>query len=740
MTTDTTRRLAADETRTLIDFARAFKAAARAVVLYPPAHPAIAATLSRIVDLTSVTSLPVPLRIGVLADGLLLDGLAPERPDAAVTELAVLLHAHLIGELTVRPGGEVDAWRSFLVLVGRTPDEVRTDGGINRAWCQLSGGHVDLREIDYAEVLREGAPTGSSSWADIIAHCLSGERPASDTASRDLLVTAGGDLETLASLVDTLDGAAVKEGRDEPHRAAALVRLLDRVTVAVGAGDPGQVEVLMENLALTLARLSPDMMMAVLGQPAAGFESPALTRSIVRRMSDRTKARFVARHAMADGPATERLAQVFRTLVPEERREDVLALAKEEVSSAVIDQPGFEQRWSAVAHTLLTTYSDAPFVSDHYAQELGRARDAAIDVERVNDDPPERISAWLQSVTTSEIRQLDLALVRDVLRIEDRSEQWTTLMGPAVTLIDDLLLVGDFEAADGLVRSLVSERSSGGSRQQAASAALDTLIAGPMMRHVTGHLAGAADASFECVKRLLLALGDAILPALADALVEDRDARTRERLVTIFVAFGASGRHEVDRLKSSSSAMVRLTAISLLRQFGGNTALPELTVFLDDHQPQVQREAVRAILGIASDEAYAALGQALIAAAPAQRDAIVTAVTASRDERRAPLFAYILEHVDHRGSLAELYARAIGALGALKDPEGIAALKQALHRGEWWAPRRSTALRSAAAAALARIGSADAVGVLDEAAASGCRGARAAARLHLTSRRRGAQG
>src|SRR5262252_368354 len=147
--------LDAAETARLTDFARACKAAARAVVLYPANHPAIAATLGRIAQITAPAALPAPLRITVLPDSLLLDERPPARTDAAVVELAVLLHSHLIGQIRVNPGGDVDAWRSFLLLIGRSPESVRAEGGIARAWTMLAGRHVELREIDYAEVLRE---------------------------------------------------------------------------------------------------------------------------------------------------------------------------------------------------------------------------------------------------------------------------------------------------------------------------------------------------------------------------------------------------------------------------------------------------------------------------------------------------------------------------------------------------------------------------------------------------------
>jgi HEAT repeat protein len=201
------------------------------------------------------------------------------------------------------------------------------------------------------------------------------------------------------------------------------------------------------------------------------------------------------------------------------------------------------------------------------------------------------------------------------------------------------------------------------------------------------------------------------------------------------IAFGASGRREVERLKNSPNAAVRRTAIYLLREFGGTEALPELTELLNDNEQQVQREAVRAILRIGTDRAYQTLEKALAEGTAQSREAIMQSLTSVRDERATPLFTYILGHVDHRGKLAAIYLRAVEALGALKDPEGVEPLKDALYRGEWWAPWRTAALRSAAAQSLARIGTPEAIAVLEDAARSGPRGLRTAARAHLPRRR-----
>ena len=74
---------------------------------------------------------------------------------AGVTELGTLLHRHLIGGLTVNAGADTDSWRTLLLLLARTPDDVRADGGIARLWATAGGPSIEIQEIDYAEVLRE---------------------------------------------------------------------------------------------------------------------------------------------------------------------------------------------------------------------------------------------------------------------------------------------------------------------------------------------------------------------------------------------------------------------------------------------------------------------------------------------------------------------------------------------------------------------------------------------------------
>ena len=728
---------AADAAR-LVEFARACKAAARAVVLYPMGHPAIGATLGRIVQLTSPAALPRPLKITVMPDTLLLDDMTLPRPESAVGELAALLHTHLIGELLVHAGGDQDAWRTFLLLLARTSESIRAEGGITRLWTTMAGRHVELREIDYAEVLRERTEGKAAVWERVIANCLQGATFELDEEEVRQLLEIAADSDRLAELMAAVESRAGAE-RGMDIRSAAVLRMLRSIVEAVSKADPQRLEPVLRNMATAAGQLSPEMLMGLLSERGENEDGPRLMNAVISRMTDRTIARFVAKNIVAESTATDRLAEVFQTLVRDgEERQRLLALARDDVAASPLGSTeGFESVWDQVAQKLLTSYSDKPFVSDEYARELSGARTNAIEVERVSDDPPERISVWLSSVATSALRALDLTLLLDLLRIEEDDARWGEMMVPVVRLLEDLLLVGDFDAAQQLIAALVREAAGTGSttRRQHATTAIDMLIAGPMMRHITTHLATIDEEHFERVKAMCVMLGEVLVRPLAETLSVEERPRTRGRLTSILLAFGAVGQRTVERLKSSPNAAVRRTAIHLMREFGGSEALPDLTELLDDNEPQVQREAVRAILNIGSENAYRILEQALTTGTTRSRDLIMHAVSVVRDERAAPLFAYILRHIDHRGALSPIYARAIESLGALRDPEAVVPLKEALYKGEWWAPRRTSILRSAAAEALARIGTPDAVAVLEEAAGGRNRGVRNAVRPHLAAAR-----
>jgi HEAT repeat protein len=78
-----------------------------------------------------------------------------------------------------------------------------------------------------------------------------------------------------------------------------------------------------------------------------------------------------------------------------------------------------------------------------------------------------------------------------------------------------------------------------------------------------------------------------------------------------------------------------------------------------------------------------------------------------------------------------VYLSALEVLGSMGGADALAGLGRALDDGEWWAPFRTSAIRSAAAAAIRQVGTPEAMAVLQTAASEGSRGVRNAARQQL---------
>jgi HEAT repeats/PBS lyase HEAT-like repeat len=723
--------LDADATARLTEFARVCKAAVRAVSLYPAAHPAIAATLARLTDVTATMTADGPFAIGVRPGTLQIGETSPAKPDPAVVDLSELLRRHLIGTMTLNAGADAASWRTLLTLLARAPEDVRADGGIARLWATAGGPSVEIKEIDYAEVLRE-KQGDAATLERIIAAALAGPTFELDDSAMRALLDIVADPDRLDELMKQLETSTA--GQDVGARVTGFLNLLRGLAEYVGRTNPAQLSQVLKQLSHAAARLSAEGMLDLLAKsagPQAIVGPTNVVTGMVDRMPDASVAGFVSTNVIAERGATERLAQAFQTLVPEiDRQRQLLALAQPEVAASELGQDEhFAELWSRV-ETMMTSYSDASFVSKDYARELSTARAHAIEVEAIGDDPPERIAAWVATVNDTGLRNLDLQLLVDLLTIEQDASRWRDVADTVVNHADDLVRVGYFDQAFQLADAIAGQGLKDASRGAAASAALERFGRGAMIKHVARHLRGANDDEYERFRRLCHAIGPSIIVPLAEVLSAEQDARSRRRLRDVLVGFGAAGRESVQQLMNAPNWEVRRTAAYLLREFGGTEGLRELQPLLTDSEPLVQREAIQALVLNGSEAASQILAQALSTTTGRPRQTLITELTSMRDERAAPVFCYLVRHLDRR-KFAALYATAIDALGWMRAPEAVDALTHALQQGDWWAPLRARRTRAAAARALRTIGTPAALDALREASTRGSRGARAAAKTEL---------
>ena len=728
--------LTQDAASRLAEFSRVCKAAARAVSLYPGGHPAIAVSLSRLEQATARLTDAGPYKVQVLSDGLLIEGARMAKPDPAVAELAALLHRHLIGRLTLNAGANIESWRTLLLLLARSPEEVRADGGIGRLWATAGGPSLEITEIDYAEVLRE--KQGLAATIDsIIEAAMSGPTLTVDDAAMRTVVDIIQDSAKLEQLMQQLERTASRSPQGVELQTAALLNIVRGLVDYVGRTEPQQLNAIFEQFGRGARHLSVEAMIALLAErkrPEAMSGSVNVVSALIESMSDASVAGFVADSVVAERGASERLAHAFRSLVPEfDRQRQLLALAREEVAASDMareqDQEEFKGLWNGVEQ-MLTSYTDARYVSEEYARELSHARTLPVDVERVSDDPPERIAAWLSTVSDAALRSLDQDLLTDLLHIETDPSRWRDVADTVVTHADDLVRVGHFDQAWSLIETVIEQGQPSPFRRPHATAALDRFARGSLMKHVAPHLRSADEERYERLKKVCHAIGASIIAPLAEVLAAEQDARARKRLRDLLVGFGPRGAEAVRPLLNAQSWEVRRTAAFLLREFGGAEGLKELVPLLADSEPLVQREAVQGLMLNGTKEAAVILLNALTDAKGRARETLLGEVLKMRDQRAAPLYSYLVRQMD-RGRFPQLYLTAIEALGSFGGADAIEALTVAMQTGHWWTLFANRKYGGAAAHALRRIGTVGAIEALRAASANAAPGARAAARAEL---------
>jgi hypothetical protein len=713
----------------LAEFARSCKAAARAVSLYPGQHPAIGTSLGRLTEATARLTTDGPLELQVRPDTLLIGNAAAPKADASIQELAALLNRHLIGVMIVNAGVDPDSWRTLLLLLSRTPEEVQADGGIANLWSKTGGPSIELREIDYAEVLRE--KEGSlASLDDIIAAALEGTPLEIDDDGLDKLLAMLADPAQLDEIMARLDQAAKVRGGDT--KAAAVMQLLQTIADRVRHLDPERVESAFKQLGKMTGRLSADDMVRLITHQEADAQAGGAVKDVLQRMEDADVAHFVAESVIAEQGASERLMHAFHALVPDiERRRRLLALAHDEVAeSPMIEEATPEELWGRV-ESMVSSYSDTKFVSEEYGRELWHAQKRIVGVEETGDDPPERVAFWLATVNDAALRGLDHQVLTDLLSLEADPNRWRDVAETAASHAEDLVRVEQFEHAWSLADAVVRYADGHPQRQAHLPKVLEGFASAPIMKRLAQQLRHAGEDTVGRFERLCHAIGTPVIAPLAEALSTEHDARSRRRLRDLLVGFGAQGRDAVQQLMHAPNWEVRRTAAFLLREFGGAEGLRELIPLLVDNEPLVQREAVHGLVLNGSDEAGRILLEALGKVSGRARQTLVAELSNVKDRRASPVLAYLVRHLN-RARHPQVYLSAIEALGTFGDPEAVDALKGALHAGDWWSPVRTRNTRAAAAASLRRIGTPEAVGALKAASQNGSRGTRAAARAELT--------
>ena len=156
----------------VLDFARAFRSAARAVGFYPPTHQTVVAALDQVTAAARAAAADGPVCLTILPQAFLAGGVAIDTSETVVSDFAALCHRHGVGAVNLDGGATPEAWQALLALLARRPEEVRIGGGIQRQWRALRHASPAILEIDFGALLRGKVGGDYLELAAVISHYL----------------------------------------------------------------------------------------------------------------------------------------------------------------------------------------------------------------------------------------------------------------------------------------------------------------------------------------------------------------------------------------------------------------------------------------------------------------------------------------------------------------------------------------------------------------------------------------
>jgi hypothetical protein len=714
--------LSAELIRHSVGLARALSAGVRNWSVYPSGHPAVDASTKRLAEAVRLSAAGAAFTFGATPETLLVAGV-PLPEEQPVVEAARLLHDHDLLQLTFLGEPPLEALHALLELLSTPADDLRRNGGPARAWEASGISSIVLEQIDYEKILEDRdveapADRHDDVWRSIVTSIVEGRGIFDEEQQQRLLVISGSayDIGDLAGAVAapkvSLDGSPLIT-----TQAATVLAVFRHLAGIVTVMDPERLPDVLRNVAAATSMLDPHVVVQLMQAEDDIQQMPIVSR-IAASFDDDKVAQLLATALAREGKATARLAQVFDTIAPDDaRKRRVLTMAQTMLSEQDFGRSGqFRAVWSSM-ETLLLNYDETPFVSGSYQASLDAATDrGAMLAAR---DLPAELSEWVDTLGEDNVRTLSVALITDLLHLEEDPERATEITRDMVALVDDLLMAGDFSNAVLVLRQL--RRAAAAKIAPAeARAALSSSGESAGLREAAALMNDLDEQAQQTFAECCELVGPTSIRALYPLLKSEHDAPTYRQARDIVHKFGAAAVPHLAGLADDPQWFVQRNSAILLGATRSRDAVAPLQALLRRGDPRVVRPAVSALAGIDDPAAARAIQTVLRATAGATRAAVVEALVAERDSRVVPMLARILGETDPFGGDHDVVLDALNAVGQLAHEQAVKSVDTVMRRKKFLFGRaKARAFKTASVKALLAIGTAEAQAALDEAARTG---------------------
>lgn len=718
--------IAPDLVENVSTLARALLAAARSWVLYPPTHPAVHEALERLALAIGASTSGVECSLGVTPDTLAVQGI-PVPATQPVAEAAQFLHDRDVLRIDFASSPSTATLADLLEVLSQDTDTRREQGGPATAWARTGHASISIEQIDYRRVLEDHDVSADTPHDDVwqsIVNSISHGAMTFDEIAQQRLLEISRDSLRIGELAR--EAIALKCAADGSPmiamQAATVVATFRHLANIVGVLKPEHVPDVMQKLAAATESLDPNVVMHVLQSDDDPNDQQQVVKRISGAFDDTKAARLLATALAIEGQATERLADVFNAIAPDqERRTRVLRMTRDIlVETAFGKTTQFKMIWSSM-EDLLLSYNERPYVSGGYRGALDGAG-ARADTMAARELPLE-MAEWAHTLDQDHIRQLSVTMMIDLLALERTVDGAEGMAADIELLAEDLLVSGDFANAARVTTAMAEAAGSEDAvTREPCRAALDTLAHADALLETIGILSDLEPPQFEAFGTTCRDIGPEAVEALSTTMRTEADSFGRQRAADIIVGYGVPAIEFLAPLVAPNERwFVQLNGVRLLDRIGAPESVPLLQPLLRRGDPRVTPRVVSALAGIDDPVAARAIHTVLRTVTGSLRRVVIAALVKDGDQRVVPMLERILKESEPFGQDHLIVLDTMGALTSLDSARAVPPIATLIRRKRWFARRKRHAIKRTGVNLLLRIGSPAADRVIDEARQHGDR-------------------
>jgi HEAT repeat protein len=366
------------------------------------------------------------------------------------------------------------------------------------------------------------------------------------------------------------------------------------------------------------------------------------------------------------------------------------------------ERQSFEDLWPRITAAVEGEQLEAYVSTTYRAQMEWLLRDAPLATLWDAD----RITPRMRELEPGYLVQRKVKILLEILAAETNDADYRTLLEELDRQLPELFVDGQYIAAEEVLQVITADLSPDSGRPESQREAARELLLRfcneHTLREVVRNLGGRESTQIDAATRIFSSLGAMAVPALLEALSNEQSRAVRVHLVRMLAAIGDLALPEIRKhLRDKRWFFVRNLAW-LIGEIADPRFIPYLAVIVNHPDVRVRRETVRSMAKLRNEAATEVLLSALD---DPETDVRLLAIRGLGTTRATGAVAQLRELVrlsNRSGRNTEVIRAAAIALGRIGAAEALPDLINAAHR-PWFLRRRRIAAYEAARWAIATL-------------------------------------